>query len=166
MLTRGSHRPRRRVLCANSASLGKTQSTPSPSPRRKLEDAGRKKGQRGKQTLSALLCSGPPTLAPPQGAQGPIQPPPPLPSAWPPLHTVTHPSWATKTTTPHRRTRTQKAMTQERKGTTLMMTPHSSLIGVEWRSDDWNLAATTLFSFTYKRIFLLSGVLLSHCTLK
>lgn len=130
--TRGSRRPRRHVLCASSASLTKTRSTQSPSPRTSLGDVGRKKALGGKRTRSALLCCGPPTRAPRLETQDSTQPPPPppplLPSAWHPPHATTQPSWATMTSCMLRRTQTQKVRTRERKGTTLMMTQHSLLV--------------------------------------
>lgn len=111
-----------------------------------MEDVEAKKEQRGKQTLSTLLCFGPLTLGSPQAAQVPILPPPtpPLPSASPPLCAVTHPSWVMKVSTPRRRTQTQKAMTQKRTCTTLMTTLLSSSVGMEWRSDGCTLTALRL----------------------
>lgn len=145
VLTHGSRRPRRRVLCANSASHGTTQSTPSPTLTRKPEDAERKKEQKATQTQSAHLCFGHLTKDCRQGVQEPIQPrpppPPPLPSASLPPLTATHPSWAMKVTTPHRRTQTQKVMTQEEIISTVMMTQLSSLVGKACKYNDLILDA-------------------------
>lgn len=57
--TRGSPRPKRRVLCANSASLRKTQSTLTQNPKRKVEHVVMKRGQRKKHSPSARPSSGP-----------------------------------------------------------------------------------------------------------
>lgn len=104
--------------------------------------------RRGKQNLSALLCFGPPTQGPLQGAQVPILPPPPptppLPSASSPLCTATHPSWVMKASTPRMRTQTQKAMMQKRTCNTLMTTLLSSSVGIAWRSDGCSLTAMRL----------------------
>lgn len=145
--TRGSRRPKRRVLCVNSASLRKTRSTLTLNLRRRAEHVVRKRGPRGKHSRSARPCSGPPVPTPHRGPLGPTPPSPLLPpSVWSPQYAATPPPWATettKTTTPHRRTRTQRAMTQMR-DTTLMTTLHSSFAGVERDLT----TVTTLFSCT------------------
>lgn len=121
---RGSHRPRRHVQCANSGSPGTTRNTQSPILRRRPEDVEKKKEQKAIQTLSAPLSFDLPTLDRHRAARGCTRPPPPLPSASPPPHTVTHLSLAVKVTTPQRRTQTQR-VTQMESSTTLMMTPLS-----------------------------------------
>lgn len=132
--TRGSRRPRRRVLCVNSASRRKTPSTLTLNLRRRADHAVRKRAPRGKHSRSARPSSGPPVPTPHRGPPGPTPPSPLLPpSVWSPQSAATHPPWAmetTKTTTPHRRTRTQRATTRSRY-TTPMMTLLSSFAGVE-----------------------------------
>lgn len=151
--TRGSRRPKRRVLCVNSASLRKTQSTLTQNLKRRAERMLKKRGPMGKDSPSAHPSFGPLVPTPHQGPLGPTPPSRLLaPSVWSPQYPATHLSRAmesTKTTTQHRRTRTQRAMTQEKRGTTPMTTLHSLFAGVEWLLT----ILTALFSFTCIQIY-------------
>lgn len=165
--TPGLRRTRRPALSANNASLGKSPNIPSPSLRITVVDVARRRVQTARGTLSAPLCCDPPTRAPRPPVQGPIHPPPPpLPSAWRLLHTLSLQSWATKTTTPQRRTRTQTPRTKTTRGTTRRTTRHNSSVAAE-SSKDRKTGPQQFFSFTLtKELFMFWGVLLSHCTLK
>lgn len=145
--TPGSRRTRRRALSANSASLGRTPSILSPSPRMTAVDVVRRRVRTARGTLNAPLCCEPPIRSPRPPVQGPIHPPPlPLPSAWLPLHTLSPRSWATKTTTPQRRTRTRTPQTRTTRGTTRRTTRHNSSVAAE-SSEDKKTGPQRVFFF-------------------